>query len=74
MRSSPALLNSGRIVSAIAAIFANESEDVELGEAGAVAAEAAGRRGDPERKVDEELAFDFEDTLVGRRGFFSRNL
>jgi len=49
--------------------FAKRSEDVELGDGGGGAAEAGGFRGDAGAEVDEELALDFEDALVGGEDF-----
>jgi len=59
----------GADVGAIGGDFCERSEDVELGDGGGGAAEAGGFRGDAGAEVDEELALDFEDALVGGEDF-----
>jgi hypothetical protein len=56
-------------VAAVGGEFREGGEDVEFGDSGGGAAEAGGFGGDAGANVDEELAFDFEDSLVGGKDF-----
>ena len=59
----------GAGVVAVGGQLGEGSEDVELGNGGGGLAEARGLRGDGGAEIDEELALDFEDALVGGEDF-----
>src|SRR5580704_16199852 len=59
----------GTDIVAVGGEFCKRGEDVELGYGGGGAAEARGFGGDAGADVDEELALDFEDALVGGEDF-----
>ncbi len=69
IRSSPLEVNSGRDVAAIGGQLCERGEHVHLGDGGGGFAQARGVGGDAGADVDEELALDFEDALVGGEDF-----
>src|SRR5271157_415338 len=59
----------GASVAAVGGELGERGEDIELGDGGGGFAEARGFGGDGGAEIDEELALDFEDALIGGEDF-----